>query len=219
LTRDVIARLLADLPQGPRLDDDLVTLWTWHNGSDTLSSTSPPGWLLASRDNAVFDQLCLPTLEQAVVHHRFAVELNQEVPLPPELGLYKPGWFPALVYAGGHLVCVDTTGQTARPGSVFVWDTHHMDPEDRTPWFPDLAAVRRRQRRLPTPRRSGGVCRPVSAGGSAAGEPGAHLLTAADLGSLEMIPGAGASSASVRRRRCSAHVGRTPTLGWARVRR
>ena len=118
---------------GVREHEDVVTWWSWHDGTDLPAATSPPGFLLPEPGNRLIGALHLPTLDQAMLGRRRAIEIDTEVWGAPLT--YRPEWFPVLQFVDGWLVCVDTVGEKGPLGSLFVHDPHaeqdhHRDDRD-----------------------------------------------------------------------------------------
>jgi cell wall assembly regulator SMI1 len=137
---DAVAEQLRSVGAAPH--PDVVTWYSWHDGTDLPSSTTPPGHLLAGDGSCVFGLWHLLTLEQATVQGAYALELDAEWVAALGTGIYRSGWFPVLVALDGWLVCIDTSGQAAEPGSVFVWNPHAGDdPFALVPWFGSAAEL------------------------------------------------------------------------------
>ena len=123
---------------GVREHEDVVTWWSWHDGTDLPAATSPPGFLLPEPGNRLIGALHLPTLEQAMLGRRRAIEIDTEVWGAPLT--YRPEWFPVLQFVDGWLVCVDTVGEKSPLGSLFVHDPHAgQDLEALQPWMGSLS--------------------------------------------------------------------------------
>ncbi|GAA2140017.1 hypothetical protein GCM10009844_09290 [Nocardioides koreensis] len=120
---------------GLDVDPDIVTWFSWHDGTDTPAAASPPGSLLASPLNHLLGGLHLPTLDQVATDLAAARELE---PFPEQPLILGPGWFPFLEFTDGWLVCVDTRA-AASPAPVYVWDTGAgYDLTTLQPWFPSV---------------------------------------------------------------------------------
>lgn len=123
---------------GVREHEDVVTWWFWHDGTDLPAATSPPGFLLPEPGNRLIGALHLPTLDQAMLGRRRAIEIDTEVWGAPLT--YRPEWFPVLQFVDGWLVCVDTVGEKGPLGSLFVHDPHAgQDLGTEQPWMGSLS--------------------------------------------------------------------------------
>jgi hypothetical protein len=120
---------------------DVVSWFSWHDGTDTTVATEPPGWPLPSSANRLFGSMHLPTLAQADLFRASSLAHNVEWE-PLGLEPYRASWYPVLTYADALLVCVDTDGTAGPPGTVFRWSPDGgYDPASPVAWFPDLTAM------------------------------------------------------------------------------